>query len=423
MGKCDWEGHKQKMTEAKSGKGPENVRRKDRRSIIRQAVLALLLCSVAALVACTPVKEPERKEKTVLQLWHYWDQEESRQCLAKLVQKFNDMHQDIEIQINYIADEDFKKRLVLAAADGEQPDLAIVDSSDVQYYDKVGILKDLSSEMKPENYLSRALISCRTKDGRLVGLPLGLNCLIFYYNEDILRQAGVGVPTTLEEFVTAAEAVTSDQVSGCAFPALQSEESSFCFLPILWNYGGSLAQIDSPAGRQAFGFLKQLAENKALSEDNVNMTISDIAWEFANGNIAMAFLTSGYENEIREENPDLHFATTKLPCGENSITISGGEVLTVTCAEQTEAYLDSMGYLAARRDLLKKQIQTDPAKKTYWSYLKQAKFREIEPYWPSLSMEVAESINRVILGEDTQDELEQLSERISRIRRAKYEKE
>lgn len=105
--------------------------------------------------------------------------------------------------------------------------------------------------------------------------------------------------------MTAAEAVTSDQVSGCAFPALQSEESSFCFLPIFWNYGGSLAQIDSPAGRQAFGFLKQLAENRALSEDNVNMTISDIAWEFANGNIAMAFMTSSYENEIRKENPDL----------------------------------------------------------------------------------------------------------------------
>ena len=52
----------------------------------------------------------------------------------------------------------------------------------------------------------------------------------------------------------------------------------------------------------------------------------------------------------------------------------------------------------------------------------EAKLREIEPYWPSLSMEIAESINRVILGEDTQDELEQLSERISRIRRAKYEK-
>ena len=96
MGKCDWEGHKQKMTEANRAKGAENVRRKDRRSIIRQAVLALLLCGVAVLVACTPVKEPERKEKTVLRLWHYLDREESRQCLAKLVQKFNDAHQDTE---------------------------------------------------------------------------------------------------------------------------------------------------------------------------------------------------------------------------------------------------------------------------------------------------------------------------------------
>jgi ABC-type glycerol-3-phosphate transport system substrate-binding protein len=97
------------MTEGNRAEDPENVRQKDGRSIIRQAVLALLLCGVAALVACAPVKEPERKEKTVLQLWHYWDREESRQCLAKLVQKFNDTHQDVEIQINYIADEDFKK--------------------------------------------------------------------------------------------------------------------------------------------------------------------------------------------------------------------------------------------------------------------------------------------------------------------------
>ena len=405
----------------------------------KKAALSLLLCGVMALTACTPAEAPAPQEKTVLQLWHYWDREDSRQCLAELVREFNEAHEDIEIQVDYIADEDFKKRLVLAAAEGETPDLAIVDSSDIQYYDKVGILEDLSAEIQEEDYLSRALISCRTEDGRLVGLPLGLNCLIFYYNKDILEQAGVEPPTTLEEFVTAAEAVTSDQVSGCAFPALQSEESSYCFLPILWNYGGSLAQIDSQAGRQAFGFLKQLAENGALSEDNVNMTLSDIVWEFANGNIAMAFMTSGYENEIREENPELNFATAKLPCGENSITISGGEVLTVTCreheatarefvrfmegTEQTEACLDSMGYLAARRDILKKQIQEDPSKEAYWDYLEQAKLRETEAYWPSLSMEIAESINRVILGQDARDELEQLSERISRIRRENYEKE
>lgn len=409
------------------------------RKTMRKAVLSIWLCGMLLLTGCAPETQVLPKEKTVLQLWHYWDQKDSRQCLTKLIEKFNETHEDIEIQANYIPDEDFKKRLALAAAAGETPDLAIVDSSDIQYYDKMGILEDLSAEVTEGEYLSRALISCRTKDNRLIGLPLGLNCLIFYYNKDILAQAGVEPPKTLEEFVEVAEAVTSDQVSGCAFPALQSEESSFCFLPILWNYGGTLAQIDSPAGEQAFAFLKKLAENGALSEDNVNMTLSDIMWEFANGNIAMAFMTSGYENEIREENPELNFATAKLPCGENSITISGGEVLAVTGREhketakefvrflsdssQIEMYLDDMGYLSARRDVLKKQISQNPDKKIYWDYLEQAKLRENEAYWPSLSMEIAESINRVILGQDSPDELKQLSERINQIRRESYEKE
>lgn len=398
-----------------------------------------LLCVMLLCSACSAPKEEKTKEKTVLELWHYWARQDSRQCLAGMIQEFNAMHEDIEVRANYIADEDFKKRLVLAAASGETPDLAIVDSSDVQYYDKAGILSDLSEEVNETEYLSRAMISCRAKDGRIIGLPLGLNCLIFYYNTDILKQAGIEPPETLEEFVRAAEAVTTDQISGCAFPALQSEESSFCFLPILWNYGGSLAQIDSPAGEEAFGFLKQLAQNGALSEDNVNMTLSDIGWEFANGNIAMAFMTSGYEYEIRKENPSLHFAMAKLPCGENAVTVSGGEVLAVTGPEhevaarefvkfmsepaQAKKCQDNMGYLAARRDMLKEQIGRDPEKKAYWDYLKQAKLREIEAYWPSLSMEIAESINRVILGQDDPDELKQLSERISRIRRENYEKE
>ena len=106
-----------------------------------------------------------------------------------------------------IADEDFKKRLILAAAEGKTPDLVVVDSSDIQYYDKAGILQDLSSDIRKEDYLSRALISCHREDGHLVGLPLGMNCLMFYYNIDILSQAGVEPPKTLEEFVKAAEGI------------------------------------------------------------------------------------------------------------------------------------------------------------------------------------------------------------------------
>lgn len=131
---------------------------------VKRAALTFLLFSMAALTACAPAETPKPQEKTVLQLWHYWNRGDSRQCLAKLIREFNETHEDIEIQANYIADEDFKKRLVLAASEGEQPDLAIVDSSDIQCYDKSGS-GDLSTEIREEDYLSRALISCRTRMG------------------------------------------------------------------------------------------------------------------------------------------------------------------------------------------------------------------------------------------------------------------
>lgn len=111
-----------------------------------------LLCVMLLCSACSAPKEEKTKEKTVLELWHYWARQDSRQCLAGMIQEFNAMHEDIEVRANYIADEDFKKRLVLAAASGETPDLAIVDSSDVQYYDKAGILSDLSEEVNETEY-------------------------------------------------------------------------------------------------------------------------------------------------------------------------------------------------------------------------------------------------------------------------------
>ncbi len=405
----------------------------------KKLLSGIIAAGLFLLTGCASENVPKVEEPEVLQLWYYWDQSDARQCLTNLIHEFNQQHDGIEIKATYIPDEDFKKRLVLAAMEGSMPDLAIVDSSDIQYYDKVGILSDLSGEMNAKDYFARAVTSCRAKDGRLVGLPLGMNCLMFYYNNDILETAGVQPPTTLEEFAQVAEAVTTEQVSGCAFPALQSEESSFCFLPILWNYGGSLARIDTSEGQAAFGFLKDLAKKDILTEDNVSMTLSDIAWEFGNENIAMAFMTTGYETELRKNYPDLHFTVTKLPCGEEPITISGGEVLTVMKNEHQDAakefvrfldkpehaveFLDEMGYLAARRDLLIKQVQDDPEKKLYWECLKQAKMRETEAYWPSLSMELAQTINHVILGEDTPDELTKLSEKLDRIRRENYEKE
>ena len=54
-------------------------------------------------------------------------------------------------------------------------------------------------------------------------------------------------------------------------------------------------------------------------------------------------------------------------------------------------------------------------------YKRQGRVREFKPYWPAVSMAVADVINQVILEEDQEDTLENLEKKIETIREAHYE--
>lgn len=399
--------------------------------------IGLLLAAVFLLTACGKAHEEAEPGKITLELWYYWDGSDVRQCLLGIVDEFNASHSEVQIMAKYVPDEDFKKRLALAIADGEAPDLAIVDSSDVQYYNAMKPLVDVSGQIEESQYLEAALASCHDTDGRILGVPLGVNCLAFYYNETILQERGIKVPQTLDEFVDAAERATSGSIYGCAFPSLQSEESLYCFLPVLWSKGGSITDIASEESKEAFDVLRQLAKERGMSHRTVNMTLSDISKEFTKGNIAMMFSTSGREQQIYKANPELNFKVAPLPTGEEKLTVIGGEVLTIVCEEHKDqamefvqfmaepdrikAYLDDMMYLSPRKDILDWQIKKYPDQKKYAEYLATGRVREFKPYWPAVSMAVADVINQVILEEDQEDTLENLEKKIETIREAHYE--
>lgn len=410
------------------------------------SVLVIILLLVIVLIVvpfslegCGSKDEAEQVSKTRLELWYYWDAPNARRCLADLVNEFNASEQELEIEVKYVPDEDFKKTLALAVADDEMPDLAIVDSVDVQYYNCMGTLKDVTECVAEDKYLELALASCRNKNGGYLGLPLGLNCLSFYYNTDMLRRAGVEVPETMNEFVEAARRLSTSTVYGCGFPALQSEESLYCFLPFLWGTGGSLDDISSEESVQAFQFLHQLVVDGSVSPSSVNMTSTDIVREFANERLAMVFAASGSEELIEEINPDIRFQVSGIPNGTPSISVIGGEVLVVTSqthADEAErflqfmsdpdhmrVYLDKIGYLSSRKDILEDQVQEDRSKQKYLTYLNNARTREFTPTWPAVSMLVSDVISQVILQESPPDALGRLAVEIKNVREEQYEKE
>lgn len=400
---------------------------------MKKVVWVLSAAGIAlGIVSCVRAPVPEAPEPVKLEVWYYWDAQIIQNKFREMIDEFNDQHPDIEVVSRYVPDEDFKKQLALAIADGVMPAMAIVDSSDLLYFDSLEPLVDVSEFVDEDAYMDVALDSCRKADGSLKGLPLGLNCLAFFYNEALLEEAHVEPPETPEEFIEAAVKLTSDQVYGCAFPSLQSEESIFCFLPILWGMGGSLDEIDSEESRKAFDFLHQLSVRGAMSRDTVHMTLNDISRAFINENLAMMFNVSLMGPLIEKENPELRLGVAPIPTGDQKISVVGGEVLALMDTgmvpeakefvrfmadpENMRNYLNDLGYFSPREDLFDQQAEENEYCRQFMEIMKTARARDFMPEWPKISMEVARVINKVILQEDQEDTLEKLNIRLDEIR-------
>lgn len=401
----------------------------------REKMARFLVLAIGLLVilgGCKRRQEEAQPEKQRLVIWHYWESASGRQALRQMIARYNQENPEVEVVLEYIPDEDFKKRLALGMADGQMPELAIVDSSDVQYFQAAGHLADVSGLVDREAYLDQAIASCEAEDGSLSGIPIGVNCLVLLYNEDLLQAKGIPVPSTMDEFVQASVLLSGDGVYGCAFPALQSEESMFCFLPILWTVGGSVTDIDTAQGEQAFDILRRLSGQGAMSQQTVNMTLGDVAREFQKGKVAMMFATTMTYMDMEKAGLDFSFDFAPLPSAGEPTSIVGGEVLVVTDGPYQEearkflqymadpdsirSYIRDTGCLAPRGDVLSWQVQGDPVQERFWDILKTARTRDFSAEWPMISLAFSDAISKVILHEDTPELREELAETVRRIR-------
>lgn len=392
----------------------------ERRSFWRKQCAILVAIGMVGgfFVGCGKEEEKPTKSRKTLTLWHYLDQSAGKQALSDIAEEFNASQKDIKVEIQYVPDEDFKKHLALSMADGDMPELALVDSSDLQYFNAMQSFVNVTDQIEePEQYLPEATASCSV-DGQMLGLPIGMNCTALFCNTEMLEKEGLRVPETWDELQEAACKLTKDNCYGFAMPALRSEESVFSFLPLLWSYGGKIADIKSKGSVQAFTKLRELSESGAMSSQTINLTSGDIERQFIAGNVGMVMVSSALQRTIQEENPKMKYTMTLPPAGdtaEDRVTTIGGEVLVVTQGEKQEAALkfvkyisereqmkiclEGTGYLAPRKDILQEQIEENDALKNEYEMIQHARLREFSVDWPYVSTALTDAMEYEIIGE------------------------
>ena len=204
-------------------------------------------------------RQPSTSDTTVIHVWAHQGQSRENDALRAICDAFNTAHQSDHLQIafSFFPDRQYADKVSLAAAAGTLPDVLEIDGPYVGPWAAEGLLRpiddlvtdDLRSDMLP------SLIAQGTYRDHLYALGAFDSALVVYYNRDLIEQAGLNPPDTVETAWTWNEFVAAlDRVKPHARIALslhmddQSDEwFTYAFSPLIWSAGGQL--IDDPAGR------------------------------------------------------------------------------------------------------------------------------------------------------------------------------
>ncbi len=134
--------------------------------------------------------------------------------------------------------------------------------------------------------------------GNIYGIPIIVNTQHFFYNRELLEEAGIEPPETYDEVLEICASMDADALDiDMAFGIVVSADWAWRieFVNLLGAYGGTLLDSElMPAfhgeeGVAAMSKLMELADD-CLGEDGILLSTDDVQAGMANGSIAMAHL-------------------------------------------------------------------------------------------------------------------------------------
>lgn len=152
-------------------------------------------------------------------------------------------------------------------------------------------------------------VEATTFEEMVVGVPLITESEVLYYRTDLLEEAGISVPTTLEELETAAQTLNEQNPDVAGFIARTGRSPAVTqFSSYLFSFGGDFdadgtATLDSPEAIEAYKYYGRLLHDYGPTNVSTDMNWPEAAAVFAQGQAAFyTDASSLYQNLALPEN-------------------------------------------------------------------------------------------------------------------------
>jgi multiple sugar transport system substrate-binding protein len=329
------------------------------------------------------------------QIWDPYPQFDDSSDWVKLLQKCG-TDAGVTVKRTGYDTTDLTNKALLAAQQGNSPDVLIVDNPVVSTLAEAGVLTTTDDTKVDTAGVEPNLLAAGQLDGKTYGIPIGANTLALYYNKKVLDAAKVD-PATVKDWASltaALEKVKAAGKKGITFSAIGTEEGSFQFLPWFWGSGASLTQLDSAPGVAALdlwtGWLK-----KGYAPNSVLNNTQTTSWqEFASGDFA--FSENGTWQLANAKKTGFAYGIIPIPsqAGGTAPAPTGGEFVAAPVQSDTGRYAvtakivgclsssdnalttdTTLSYVAATDAVQQKQVAQNPELKVWVEAVKAAKGR------------------------------------------------
>jgi len=379
--------------------------------------------SSAAILGMGAVPLRHARATTTIQLWHVFNLE-TEIYMREGVRSYNAANPNVQIEERIIPFAQYRTELVRAIATGDTPDLVCIDNPDTSSFASQDGLMGLSANIAKSSRIKKDVYlpgpwSTVVWRGAIFGVPRDSNTIGVYYNRDMLKAAGLdpdNPPATWSTLKDAAKKLTSPdkRVFGLLFSARQAEDSTFQWLPFLWQNGGNLDRLDAPEAVEALQYWVDYMAEGIASPDILTMNQSECVNRFIAGNAAMA-ISGPWDTPRVNQNAAFAWGVALMPVKDGKdirASALGGwnwcipkaakfpqEAWTVV---EWMAQPDQMqnswksGRLAPRTDVTVADPLYPVAFKAYSEQRKSARARGPHPAWPDISRSIQLAIQKAM---------------------------
>jgi multiple sugar transport system substrate-binding protein len=320
---------------------------------------------------------------------------------------------------------DLANKALLAAQQGNSPDVLIVDNPVVSTLAEAGVLTTTEDTELDTSKVDPNLLAAGQSGGKTYGTPIGANTLALYYNKEVLKKAGVDVATVKDwkSLTVALAKVKKAGKKGITFSAIGTEEGSFQFLPWFWGAGAQLTALDSPQSLSALSLWKGWLDKGYAPNSVLNNTQTTSWQEFATGDYA--FSENGTWQLANAEKAGFDYGVIPVPAatGGNAAAPTGGEFVTVPAQKDTDRYATSrklvtcltstgnlydtdttLSYVAPTAEVQDKQVAANAELKPWVEAVKAAKGRtsdDLGTKYPKISEQLWKAVQSALSGAES----------------------